>query len=199
MKTLLKIIIIIILIALCAYLEDYTFRGAGMFVGIALACFGFLIGESGKDWHDFFTLLGASLYFAFFLFMAIGIHLEKTEEGVNVRSPFFTHVIEHGQRVEDMDLKSHYTQYYSRVEVKIEPFYFLHDGKGSCSIYSSHLKIMTIPDHFSIIEQDFGHGALNAIRLCDSVVYDMRAKKITVDYDPEVIDITPDYTASPLN
>ena len=195
-----KMIITILLFVFCIYVEDYVQRGMGMFVGMAITCVGLLIGDS-TDWReklrDNLGLVGCALCFFFFIGIAMEIHIKETPDGIIVRSPFYTHVLEHGNRMETKQLKSYYTQYYSKYEVKNEFFYFLYN-RDSCSIFNKYGKVLTISNNFTLLQNDYGHGKLHHL-VVNGKTYDMRGTLITYGYKPYVADITPDYTSSPLN
>lgn len=199
-KYVIKLIVAILLFAFCIYVEDYVQRGMGMFVGMAITCVGLLIGDS-TDWReklrDYLGLVGCALCFFFFIGIAMEIHIKETPDGIVVRSPFYTHVLERGNRMETKQLKSSYTQYYSKYEVKNDTFYFLYYA-DSCSIYNKYGKVLTIPDSFTIGQKDYGYGKLHYV-VVNGKAYDMRGTEIAYGYKPYVADITPDYTSSPLN
>lgn len=190
-----KMIITILLFVFCIYVEDYIQRGMGIFVGMAITCVGLLIGDS-TDWReklrDYLGLVGCALSFFFFIGIAMEIHIKEV-----VRSPFYTHVLECGNRMETKQLKSSYTQYYSKYEVKNDTFYFLYYA-DSCSIYNKYGKVLTIPDSFTIGQKDYGYGKLHYV-VVNGKDYDMRGTEIAYGYKPYVSDRTPDYTSSPLN
>lgn len=185
--------------ALAIYLEDYCFRGSGMFLGMALAVISLIVESISDRTGHFFSAIGCVLYLFFFVAIAMEIHIDETDDGVDIRSPFYTHVLEHGESVEQKKLQSHYTQYYSRINVKSETFYILHCSNGTCSIYNSYAKVISLPDSFIILEHDLGHGNLNYIQVGDGSAYDMRGMEIKDGYRPKIIDITPDYSTSFTN
>lgn len=197
-----KMIITILLFVFCIYVEDYIQRGMGIFVGMAITCVGLLIGDS-TDWReklrDYLGLVGCALCFFFFIGIAMEIHI-KTTDGIVVRSPFYTHVLERGNRMWTKQLRSYYTQYYSKFEVKKEAFYFIYNG-DSCSIFNKYGMILKIPKtSYKIEQKDFGNGELDYIVLSGKT-YDLRGTEIKElnGYKPYVSDRTPDYTSSPLN
>lgn len=176
--------------------EDFGFRGFGMISGMALLCIG-LIFEHISDCSEehYFSVLGCIFYFMFLFGLAFQPHFLETEDGVDVLSPFYTHVLEHGERLQQKELNSHYTKYYSGIDVKKESFNFLYGDNGTtCSVYNSYEKIMTLPASFVILEKDFGHGKLHYIQVGDTTAYDMHGVVINESYEPDIEDITPDYT-----
>ena len=194
MKTIIKVVVVIALLSLCVYIEDYVQRCAAMFVGAGIAVVGLAVGDKTdlqESWRDFIATLGVLLYFGFFLGIAMEIHVEETPDGVEIKSAYYTHVLETGERIDTMQLQSYYNQYYSRYEVKTETFYFLYDGLH-CSVYNHYGKVLEFDASFSIGEKDYGHGKINYIRVGNQA-FDMRGTEINEDYSPYVLDRTPDY------
>lgn len=174
------------------YLEDYVSRGFGMGVGMALVCIGFTFENIFDKLEHFFTVVGCLIYFGFFLGIAMEIHIiEEASDGIAIKSPYYTHTLETGERIDTMQLQSYYTKSGSRFSVKTEPFYLLYDGLH-CSVYNRYGKILDIDKTFSIKAKDFGHGHINYIRVGDQA-FDMRGTLINEDYSPYVSDVTPDY------
>lgn len=200
-KFIFKLIIAILLFAFCIYVEDYVQRGAGMLVGLGITLIGLFIDDlfnRWEEWHEFLSVTGVLLSLLFFVSIGLGIHFKETSNGsIEVRSPFYTHVLEHGNRMEVKQLNSCYTKYYSKYELKDETYYFVYKGE-SCSIYNKYGKVLTIPDSFTIRQKDYGHGKLHHL-IVNGKTYDMRGTQITYGYNPYVADITPDYSSSPLN
>lgn len=199
-KFFVKLIITILLFAFCIYVEDYVQRGAGMFIGMTIACVGLIIGdgtERREKWRDFICTVGCILSFGFLIGIAVEIHIKETDGGVKVLSPFYTHVLEYGERLKTKRLNSYYTQYYSKYEVKNDIFYFLYN-RDSCSIFNMYGKVLTISNNFTLLQKDYGHGKLHYL-VVNGKTYDMRGTEITYGYNPYVADITPDYSSSPLN
>lgn len=200
-KFIVKLIIAILIFAFCIYVEDYVQRAAGMFIGMTIACVGLVIGDSSdrrEELRDYLGLVGCALYFFFFACIAMEIHIEETDDdGIVVRSPFYTHVLEHGDRMETKQLKSYYTKYYCEFKVKDETYYFVYKG-DSCSFYNKYGKVLAIPTSYTIKQKDFGKGKLHYI-VFNGKAYDLRGTEIKKGYIPYVSDTTPDYTSSPLN
>lgn len=195
MKTIIRIFQVIFAIAafaLAIYGEDFHFRGFGMFVGITLVGIGLLFENIYDRLEHPFSVVGCLLSFVFFFGIANEIHIEETPDGVEIKSAYYTHVLETGERIDTMQLQSYYTKSGSRFSVKTEPFYLLYDGLH-CSVYNRYGKILDIDKTFSIKAKDFGHGHINYIRVGDQA-FDMRGTEIKEDFFPYVSDITPDYT-----
>lgn len=200
MKKFIKFVIIVAIAALSIYLEEYTFRGAGLCVGIGITFIGLLIDDvfnRWEEWHEFLSITGALLSLFFFVSIGMGVHFKETPDGIEVRSALYTHVLEYGNRMETKHLKSHYTQFYNNYEVKDDKYYFVYKGE-SCSIYNKYGKVLTIPDSFTIRQKDYGHGKLHHL-VVNGKTYDMRATEVNANYSPFIIDTTPDYGSSPLN
>lgn len=204
MKTIIKVVLAVALLTLCVYIEDYVQRCAAMFVGAGIAVLGLAVGDKTdlrKSCRDFLGALGTVIYFGFLVGIAVmEIHIEQKAEGIVVRSPFYTHVLERGNRMETKKLRSYYTQYCSKFEVKKEAFYFIYNG-DSCSIFNKYGMILKIPKtSYKIEQKDFGNGELDYIVLSGKT-YDLRGTEIKElnGYKPYVSDRTADYTSSPLN
>lgn len=200
MKKFIKFVIIVAIAALSIYLEEYTFRGAGLCVGIGITFIGLLIDDvfnRWEEWYEFLSVTGVLLSLFFFVSIGMGVHFKETPDGIEVRSALYTHILECGKRLEVKQLNSCYTKYYSKYEVKDETYYFVYKGE-SCSIYNKYGKVLTIPDSFTIRQKDFGHGKLHHL-VVNGKTYDMRGTQISYGYNPYVADITPDYSSSPLN
>jgi len=189
-------VIVVAIAALAIYLEDYAFRGAGMLLGFAVACVGLCIDDvfnRRSEWSEAFSVTGVLLSLFFFVSIGLGIHFKETSDGIiQVRSAFYTHVLEYGERIKTRVLHSHYTKDGSHYAVKKETFTYLYHG-DSCSIYNKYDKVLTIPNTYVIIQKDYGHGKLHHI-IVDGKTFDMRGTEIKEDYSPFVVDITPDYT-----
>lgn len=195
MKTIIKVVVVIALLSLCVYIEDYVQRCAAMFVGAGIAVVGLAVGDKTdlqESWRDFIATLGVLLYFGFFLGIAMEIHVEETPDGVEIKSAYYTHVLETGERVQTKELRSNYSQYYSRWDVDTQVFYFLYNGTH-CSVYNRYGKVLDLHIPFSIEAKDFGHGEINYIRIGGGQAFDMRGTEINEDYSPYVSDRTPDY------
>ena len=195
MKTIIRIfqvIFTIVAIGIGIYLEDYISRGFGMFWGMTLIGIGLIFENIYDQLEHFFSIVGCLLSFVFFFGIANEIHIEETPDGVEIKSAYYTHTLESGERIDTMQLQSYYTKSGSRFSVKTEPFYLLYDGLH-CSVYNRYGKILDIDKTFSIKAKDFGHGQINYIRVGDQA-FDTRGKEIKEGYEPEIVDITPDYT-----
>ena len=122
----------------------------------------------------------------------IGLHIEETERGIIVKSPFYTHILERGSRVEEKDLRACYSKCYRHVDVEKEHFYFLYHETGCISIYNTHEKVMEVDTTFEIKAHDWGgDGVLDYINY-HGANYDLRGTKITDGYKPYYFNRTPD-------
>lgn len=193
MKTIIRIFQVIFAIAAIGigiYLEEYVSRGFGMFWGMTLVGIGLIFENIYDQLEHFFSIVGCLLSFVFFFGIALlDIHTEEVPDGIAIKSPYYTHTLETGERIDTMQLQSYYTKSGSRFSVKTEPFYLLYDGLH-CSVYNRYGKILDIDKTFSIKAKDFGHGHINYIRVGDQA-FDMRGTEINEDYSPYVF--TPDY------
>lgn len=194
-----KIIILflftIAFVSIAIYGEEYITRGFGIVFGGCLIFLGFLLESIDLDdvWHKLFLGMGCLLSLVFFLTIGLTIHFIQTEDGIVVKSAFYTHDLGSGQRVETRSLRSNYKQYYSDFDVDVKTIYFLYHG-NSCSIYDEYMKIIEVPDStFSVEVKDFGYGALHYIK-CGENSYDLRGSQITDGYKPYIRDVTPDDT-----
>ena len=188
-----KMIITILLFVFCIYVEDYVQRGMGIFLGMAL----FGIGLIFDRLEHFFGVMGGIFYFLFLMGSAIEVHIEKTQDGILVKSPFYTHVLEHGDSMDTKQLKCYYTRFYNTYEVKNDKFYFIYNG-DTCTIFNKIGRVLKIPMSYTIRQKDFGSGILDYI-VVNGKSYDLRGTEIKNGYMPYVSDRTPDYTSSPLN
>ena len=194
MKTIIRIFQVIFAIAAIGigiYFEEYVSRGFGMFWGMTLVGIGLIFENRYDQLEHFFSIVGCLLSFVFFFGIALEIHIEEVPDGIAIKSPYYTHTLETGERIDTMQLQSYYNQYYSRYEVKTETFYFLYDGLH-CSVYNHYGKVLELDTSFSIGEKDYGHGKINYIRVGNQA-FDMRGTKIDEDFSPYVSDRTPDY------
>lgn len=186
MKKIIMYIIVVAIVALAIYLEDYAFRGAGMLVGLVVVLVGLFIDDVfnwRSEWIENFSVTGALLSLFFLVGIGLGIHFKETADGrIEVRSAFYTHVLEYGERIETRVLHSHYTKDGSHYAVKKEIFTYLYHG-DSCSIYNKYDKMLTVPNTYVIIQKDYGHGKLHHI-IVDGKTFDMRGTEINEDYSP---------------
>lgn len=195
MKTIIRIFQAIFVIAafgLAILAEDFGFRGFGVIFGMTLLGIGLIFEHICNQSESIFSVVGCILFFVSFFGIAMEIHIEEAPDGIKIKSPYYTHTLETGERIDTMQLQSYYTLYYSRYEVKTETFYFLFDGLH-CSVYNHYGKVLEFDTSFSIGEKDFGHGKINYVRVGDQA-FDMRGTEIKEDYFPYVSDITPDYS-----
>lgn len=194
MKTILKIFIAIIILACSIYVDDLQ-RGAGILAGLVIACFGSFIGDRTdrhEEWRDFFALIGCAIYFIFLIGVANGIHIIEQENGVVIRSAWYTHIIDKGS-IKTKNLRAYYTD---RNEVKEDEFYFVYHADSTVSVYNVTGKIVTVPVTFTINHKDWGRGELDYISVDNNLAYDMRGRVIEDGYTPYVLDQTPDYNTT---
>lgn len=183
-----KWFIFILLLGFCVYTEEYIHRGVGMFVGMGVALLGLLINDwlQNEGLGDYVMLSGCALFFIFFFFIANGVHIENNQDGVAIYSPFYTHVLDRGERVETKDLNWCYN---TKKEAKKDRFIFLYKG-DSCTVFTRHEKVMTIAAHYSIYKGYGKYGNLHFISFDDKVI-DLNGTEITRGYEPYVFDDTP--------
>ncbi len=189
-----KLALTIIAVTLWVYCEEYVCRGTGLFLGFAVILIGFVMEGVSNRWHSFLVLLGCFLSFAFYFGIPVGLHRIEKTDGVKIRSAFYTHIVDSGKRMEEKKLRSHYIKYHSQYYVENDTYYFLYNGK-SCSMYNTHIKVLELPDNFSIVHKDFGHGMLDII-VANGKQYDMYGTTVTDGFKPYISDYTPDYTNS---
>ena len=198
MKKIMLFLLTISFVSIAIYGEEYITRGFAILFGVGLIFLGFLLEsvyyQIGLDdvWHELFLGMGCLLALFFFFTIGLTIHFIQTEDGVFVKSAFYTHVLESGQSVEKSELRSNYTQYHRSYDVDVNTYYFLYHG-NTCSIYSMYRKIMEVDSAFMLEEKDFGHGELEFIK-CGKDSFDLQGTKITDGYKPYVRDVTPDDT-----
>lgn len=110
----LQVIFAIAAIGIGIYLEEYVSRGIGMFWGMTLVGIGLIFENIYDQLEHFFSIVGCLVSFFFFFGIANEIHIEETPDGVEIKSAYYTHVLETGERVQTKELRSNYSQYYSR-------------------------------------------------------------------------------------
>lgn len=200
MKKIIMYIIVVAIVALAIYLEDYAFRGAGMLVGSVVVLVGLFIDDvfnRRSELSEAFSVTGVLLSLFFYVGIGLGIHFKETTDGrIEVRSAFYTHVLEYGERIETRVLHSHFTKDGGHYAVENETFTLLYHG-DSCSIYNNYNRVLDIPNTYLIIEKDYEHGKLHHI-VVDGNTFDMRGTQIDQSYSPFIVDITPDFTNSNL-
>lgn len=199
MKKIILILLTFAIVSIAIYGEEYITRGFVLCLAIVLFCIGRIVKSLSSHfyweatWHRYFYVMGVISFYSICLTVGTSMHLVHTKDGIHIKSAFYTHDIESGQRVETRRLRSNYKQYYSKFYVDVIKFYFLYHGK-SCSIYNEYGKIIEIPDStFSVEFKDFGHGELDYIK-CGEDSFDLRGTQISDGYKPYVSDVTSNYT-----
>lgn len=194
----LKIILSVAVLILCIYVEDYFIRGFPVILGGCLCLVGMVLEEipERNNWakkYSFCTILGVIIYLTSFFTLGFNIHFVETNDGnIIVKSPFYTHQIDEGLRFDTDTMRTYYKQYHSKIEVAKEKRYFLYKD-SICSVYSMSEKILDVPIEFQIKSRDLGKGVIDYID-CGTKQYDLRGILITPDYQPLVVDYTPDYS-----
>lgn len=176
-----KLIVFVVLVALWIYLEDYVQRGLGLVVGMLVILIGVVIYVIRE--RVFFCMVGFVLLYGSLCTGGIELHIEEAEGSVMVRSPFYTHILERGIRVEEKELRTYYSKENSRVDVEITHFYFLYHETGSISIFNTYEKINEVDTTFVLKSKDFGDGVLDYINY-HGANYDLRGTIITDGYKP---------------
>ena len=180
-----KWFIFILLLGFCVYTEEYIHGVVGMFVGMGVTLIGLLINDwlQNEGIAEYLMFSGCALFFIFFFFIANGVHIENNQDGVAIYSPFYTHVLDRGERVETKDLNWCYN---TKKEAKKKRFIFLYKG-DSCTVFTRHEKVMTIPANYSISN---GCGNLHFISF-DGKFFDLKGTEVTRGYKPYVFEDTP--------
>ena len=187
------LIYLTILVSLVLYVEDYH-RGMLFLIGViallTAKLISYLTDVKQKCLVRFGTIASIS---GFFLALGVGVHVRQFGDTIEIVSPFYTHSLAKGERIDTVSLASSYEVYYFSYEPYREDFYVLHN-KDSCELWNKYRRILSAKE-FSFVDKDWWHGNLQVVKIKgdDGIsFYDLYGRNINEDdYRPHLIDRTP--------
>lgn len=174
------------------YGEDYH-RGMMFLVGIIALLTAKLISYFIDRKQKHLIRLGTIASISGFFLAAVGVHVTKVGEGVEIMSPFYTHSLAKGDRIDTISLASAYEVYYFSYKPYKEEFYLLRQD-GIYELWNKYRPILSGKE-LSFVDMDLGHGNLHVVKIRNdsgTTLYDLYGRNINEDdYRPHLIDRTP--------
>lgn len=172
------------------YCEDYH-RGSMFIVGVLLI----LIAKFVACWKNHLIILAITSISVCFWAIGMGVHVRKDSNTIEIMSPFYTHSLAKGERIDTVRLASAYEVYYFNYKPYREDFYVLHTNIGSCELWNNYRRILTAKE-LTFVDKDLGHGNLQVVKIKNNgggiTLYDLYGRDINEKgYRPHLVDMTP--------
>ncbi|MBR0047526.1 MAG: hypothetical protein IJP75_11730 [Bacteroidaceae bacterium] len=187
-KVILPCVTYILIVLGLLYFEDY-YCHRGIVAGIGLILLILSIIPQLRSFRVFgiFCLISG-----IFMTLGVGVHAVKKGDGtVELRSPLYSHALGTYKSIDTFLLANSYEVWYGQYSPHTHEYYILRrKSQTTCEFWNEYRKIME-DSVLNIEQRDFGHGALDVLRLSNGKLFDLNGVEILPGYYPYVVHTTP--------
>lgn len=177
----------LIVLGLLYFADYYCHRGIVAGIGLVLIILSIIPRLRSIRVFGIFCLISG-----IFVTLGVGVHAVRKGDGtVELRSPLYSFSLGAYETIDTVFLADAYENLYGIYSMRTEEFYILrrHNQK-TCEFWNEYRKIMDV-DTVNVEKVDFGHGALDVLRLRDGRLFDLYGKEIGPGYRAHEVNMTP--------